>query len=188
MIDHALNRGNRREAVFHKPAGFEALVAAMNDAQRRVSVDLFGATRSSSLRHDWACVAVKVQGVSVAGRRSPGHRGGCRFCSDEAPRRRSGCGFRDAEPQPAMANTRPDRLFRQPPCWRTSSAIPCVPYWWLEPSIGNGRACPAGCLLMTRRSLVARRRGMVGTCQRTPLKRRLAAIASFGTAWSAVRQ
>ncbi|MCY2968508.1 MAG: hypothetical protein NT069_33600 [Planctomycetota bacterium] len=32
-----LNRGNRRETVFHKPADFDALVAAMNDAQRRVS-------------------------------------------------------------------------------------------------------------------------------------------------------
>ena len=37
MIHHDLNRGNRREAVFHKPADFDAFVAAMNDAQRRVS-------------------------------------------------------------------------------------------------------------------------------------------------------
>ena len=42
MIYHALNRGNRRETVFHKPADFDASVPAMNDAQRRVSVDLFG--------------------------------------------------------------------------------------------------------------------------------------------------
>jgi hypothetical protein len=28
--------------VFHKPADFDTFVAAMNDAQRRVSVDLFG--------------------------------------------------------------------------------------------------------------------------------------------------
>ncbi len=69
MIDHALSRGNRRETVFHKPADCDAFVAAMNDAERRVSVDLFGATRSSSLRHDRARVAGMIQGGSVAGRR-----------------------------------------------------------------------------------------------------------------------
>ncbi len=37
MIDHALNRENRCETVFHKPADFDTVVAAMNDAQRRVS-------------------------------------------------------------------------------------------------------------------------------------------------------
>ncbi|MCY2963085.1 MAG: hypothetical protein NT069_05420 [Planctomycetota bacterium] len=37
MIYHALNCGNCRETVFHKPAEFDAFVAAMNDAQRRVS-------------------------------------------------------------------------------------------------------------------------------------------------------
>ena len=37
MIDHVLNRGNRREAVVHKSADFDAFVAAMNDSQRRVS-------------------------------------------------------------------------------------------------------------------------------------------------------
>ncbi len=42
MIYHALNRGNSRETVFHKPADFDAIVAAMNDSQRRVPVDLFG--------------------------------------------------------------------------------------------------------------------------------------------------
>ncbi|MCY2967598.1 MAG: hypothetical protein NT069_28875 [Planctomycetota bacterium] len=37
MIYHVLNRGNRRETVFHKPADSDAFVAAMNDSQRRVS-------------------------------------------------------------------------------------------------------------------------------------------------------
>ncbi len=37
MIDHALNRGNRRGWVIQKPADFDAFVAAMNDALRRVS-------------------------------------------------------------------------------------------------------------------------------------------------------
>ena len=37
MIYHALNRGNRRETVFHKPADFDAFVAAMDDALRWVS-------------------------------------------------------------------------------------------------------------------------------------------------------
>ena len=37
MIYHALNRGNRRETGFHKPTDFDPFVAAMNDAQRRVS-------------------------------------------------------------------------------------------------------------------------------------------------------
>ncbi|MCY2964446.1 MAG: hypothetical protein NT069_12565 [Planctomycetota bacterium] len=37
MIDHALNRGNCRETVFHKPADFDAFVAAMIDALRRDS-------------------------------------------------------------------------------------------------------------------------------------------------------
>ncbi len=67
MIDHSLNRGKRRETVLHKLADFDAFVAAMDDAQRRVSGDLFGATRSSSLRQDRARVAGKIQGVSVSG-------------------------------------------------------------------------------------------------------------------------
>ncbi|MCY2962380.1 MAG: hypothetical protein NT069_01805 [Planctomycetota bacterium] len=37
MIHHPLNRGNRCETVFHKSADFDGFVAAMNDAQRRVS-------------------------------------------------------------------------------------------------------------------------------------------------------
>jgi putative transposase len=42
MIYHALNRGNRREAVFHKPADYDAFTGAFADAQRRLKVDLFG--------------------------------------------------------------------------------------------------------------------------------------------------
>ncbi len=39
---HALNRGNRREAVFHKPGDYDAFVEAMIDARVRVPVDLLG--------------------------------------------------------------------------------------------------------------------------------------------------
>ena len=35
---HALNRGNRREALFHKPGDYDAFVAAMIDARARVPV------------------------------------------------------------------------------------------------------------------------------------------------------
>jgi putative transposase len=42
MIYHTLNRGNRRETVFHKPADYDAFVEAMIDARRRIPVDLFG--------------------------------------------------------------------------------------------------------------------------------------------------
>lgn len=41
MIYHALNRGNRRETVFHKPEDFDAFVEAMGDAKKRLPVDLF---------------------------------------------------------------------------------------------------------------------------------------------------
>jgi putative transposase len=39
---HVLNRGNRREAVFHKPADYDAFVKAMADAQVRLPVDILG--------------------------------------------------------------------------------------------------------------------------------------------------
>ncbi|WP_406698006.1 hypothetical protein V5E97_04025 [Singulisphaera sp. Ch08] len=39
---HVLSRGNRREAVFHKPGDYDAFVQAMNDAGSRVLVDLLG--------------------------------------------------------------------------------------------------------------------------------------------------
>jgi REP-associated tyrosine transposase len=39
---HVLNRGNRREAVFHKPADYDAFVSTMVDAQVRLSVDILG--------------------------------------------------------------------------------------------------------------------------------------------------
>src|SRR5262245_13630501 len=42
MIYHALNRGNRRETVFHKPADFDAFVEAMAEARRRLPLDIFG--------------------------------------------------------------------------------------------------------------------------------------------------
>jgi putative transposase len=42
MWYHALNRGNRREAVYHKPADNDAFVKAMADAQLRLPVDLLG--------------------------------------------------------------------------------------------------------------------------------------------------
>jgi putative transposase len=39
---HVLNRGNRREAVFHKPADYDAFVKAIHDAQARRPVDVLG--------------------------------------------------------------------------------------------------------------------------------------------------
>jgi putative transposase len=42
MIYHALNRGNRRAAVFHKPADYDAFVEAMAEARKRLPLDLFG--------------------------------------------------------------------------------------------------------------------------------------------------
>src|SRR4051812_34469 len=39
---HALNRGNRRETVFHKPAAYDALLGAMTDACTRTPMDLLG--------------------------------------------------------------------------------------------------------------------------------------------------
>lgn len=41
-IYHALNRGNRRAEVFHKPADFDAFVEAIAVARRHLPVDLFG--------------------------------------------------------------------------------------------------------------------------------------------------
>ena len=42
MWYHARNRGNRREAVFHKPGDYDAFVEAMIAAGARVPVDLLG--------------------------------------------------------------------------------------------------------------------------------------------------
>jgi putative transposase len=42
MWYHALNRGNRREAVVHNPGDSDAFVQAMIDARARVPVDLLG--------------------------------------------------------------------------------------------------------------------------------------------------
>ena len=42
MWYHALNRGNRRETVFHKPADYDAFVEALTAAGERVPVDLLG--------------------------------------------------------------------------------------------------------------------------------------------------
>jgi len=42
VIYHTLNRGNRREAVFHKPADYDAFVQAIADAVQRVPLDVFG--------------------------------------------------------------------------------------------------------------------------------------------------
>ena len=42
MWYHALNRGNRREAVFHKSGDYDAFVEAMIDARVRVPLDLLG--------------------------------------------------------------------------------------------------------------------------------------------------
>jgi putative transposase len=42
MWYHVLNRGNRREPVFHKPGDYDAFVEAMTDAGTRVRIDLLG--------------------------------------------------------------------------------------------------------------------------------------------------
>ena len=42
MWYHALNRGNRREAVFHKDEDYAAFVKAMVDARVRLPVDVLG--------------------------------------------------------------------------------------------------------------------------------------------------
>jgi putative transposase len=42
MIYHALNRGNRREPVFHKPADYDAFLQAIADAVQRIPLDVFG--------------------------------------------------------------------------------------------------------------------------------------------------
>ncbi len=42
MWYHALSRGNRREAVFHKPGDYHAFVEAIIDARARLPVDLLG--------------------------------------------------------------------------------------------------------------------------------------------------
>ena len=39
---HVLNRGDRREVVFHKPADYDAFVKAMSDATARLGVDILG--------------------------------------------------------------------------------------------------------------------------------------------------
>jgi putative transposase len=39
---HALNRGNRREPVFHKPGDFDAFVESMTESSARVRADLLG--------------------------------------------------------------------------------------------------------------------------------------------------
>lgn len=36
MIDHALNHGNRREAVFPKPAGYDAFIEAIDNGRQRL--------------------------------------------------------------------------------------------------------------------------------------------------------
>jgi putative transposase len=42
MWYHVLNRGNRREAVFHKPGDYDAFVAAIADARSRLLIDILG--------------------------------------------------------------------------------------------------------------------------------------------------
>jgi putative transposase len=40
MWYHVLNRGNRRDTVFHKPGDYDAFVEAIDGACTRVPVDL----------------------------------------------------------------------------------------------------------------------------------------------------
>ena len=39
---HVLNRGNRREAVFHKPGDYDSFVEAIIDARARLPLDILG--------------------------------------------------------------------------------------------------------------------------------------------------
>jgi putative transposase len=39
---HALNRGNRRDTVFHKANDYEAFLGAIDDASARTPMDLLG--------------------------------------------------------------------------------------------------------------------------------------------------
>jgi putative transposase len=42
MWYHVLNRGNRREAVFHQPGDYDAFVEAIIDARARLPMDVLG--------------------------------------------------------------------------------------------------------------------------------------------------
>ena len=42
MWYHVLNRGNRPEAVFHKPGDYDAFVEAIIDARAQLPVDVLG--------------------------------------------------------------------------------------------------------------------------------------------------
>jgi putative transposase len=42
MWYHVLNRCNRRETVFHQPAGYDAFVQAIRDATARLAVEILG--------------------------------------------------------------------------------------------------------------------------------------------------
>jgi putative transposase len=49
MWYHVLNRGNRREEVFHKPADYNAFVKAIADAHARLPVNILGYCRETWL-------------------------------------------------------------------------------------------------------------------------------------------
>ena len=59
------NRGNRRDAVFHKPADYDAFVEAVADARRRLPLDRFGYGLMSNHFHR----VLRSQGVGDLGRR-----------------------------------------------------------------------------------------------------------------------
>ena len=42
LIYHVINRGNNRQDVFHKPADFQAFLAALADLKDRKPFELFG--------------------------------------------------------------------------------------------------------------------------------------------------
>ena len=39
---HVLNRDNRRESNFHKPADYDAFIETLVDAEARLSLDILG--------------------------------------------------------------------------------------------------------------------------------------------------
>jgi putative transposase len=59
-----LNRGNRREVVFHKPADYDAFVTAMADAQVRLRADILGYCLMPNHFH----LVIRTQAVGDLGR------------------------------------------------------------------------------------------------------------------------
>jgi len=75
MWSHALNRGNRRAAVFHKPGDYDACVEAIIDARARLPVDLLG-----------SCLMPNTSIWSSAPAATATWAAGCSGCVADGPR------------------------------------------------------------------------------------------------------